>query len=64
MKQILFAWFVLTNTFACITFSINVNNSLMLDSAFPWIVGISLAAITNYLLAKKLKISGFFIARA
>ncbi|HGH4641131.1 TPA: hypothetical protein ACJIWV_002926 [Enterobacter asburiae] len=59
MKQILFAWFVLTNTFACITASINVNNSLMLDSAVPWIVGISLAAITNYLLAKKLKKSGF-----
>jgi hypothetical protein len=31
----------------------------MLDSAVPWIVGVSLGVITNYLLAKKLKESGF-----
>jgi hypothetical protein len=36
-----------------------VNNSLMLASTVPWVVGISLAAITNYLLAKKMKKSGF-----
>ncbi|VDZ82827.1 Uncharacterised protein [Kluyvera intermedia] len=59
MRQVLFAWFVLTNTFACITASINLNNSLMLDSVVPWIVGVSLAAISNYLLAKKLKNSEF-----
>ncbi|EMA2443907.1 TPA: hypothetical protein RRY60_003769 [Klebsiella pneumoniae] len=55
MKQILFTWFAFTNTYACITASINVNNSLMLNSAVPWIVGVSLGVITNYLLAKKLK---------
>ncbi len=59
MKQILFAWFVLTNTFACITVSINLSSSLKLDSAVPWVVGVSLATLTNYLLAKKLKKSGF-----
>lgn len=59
MKQILFTWFVLTNTYACITASINVNNSLMLDSSVPWIVGVSIAVISNFLLAKKLKESGF-----
>ncbi|KMH15078.1 hypothetical protein SM62_00752 [Klebsiella variicola] len=31
MKQILFTWFAFTNTYACITGSINVNNSLMLS---------------------------------
>ncbi|ASV20884.1 hypothetical protein [Klebsiella quasivariicola] len=59
MKQILFTWFAFTNTYACITASINVNNSLMLNSAVPWIAGVSLGVITNYLLAKKLKDSGF-----
>ena len=59
MKQILFTWFAFTNTYAFITASINVNNSLMLNSAVPWIVGVSLGVITNYLLAKKLKESGF-----
>ncbi|WP_431612869.1 hypothetical protein [Enterobacter chengduensis] len=33
--------------------------AMELDSGVPWIVGISLAAITNYLLANKLKKSGF-----
>ncbi|PXL03266.1 hypothetical protein DMS22_21205 [Klebsiella variicola] len=56
-KQLLFAWFVLTNTFFCITVSINVNNLFMLNSAIPWIIEISLAAITNYLLAKSLIIN-------
>ncbi|MCI1899599.1 MAG: hypothetical protein LKI85_14675 [Enterobacter sp.] len=55
MKKMLFAWFVLTNSFACITFSINVNKSLMFDSAIPWVIGVSLASITNYLLVKKLR---------
>lgn len=59
MKQILFTWFAFTNTYACIAASINVNNSLMLDSVVPWIVGVSLGVITNYLLAKKLKVSRF-----
>lgn len=58
MKQILFAWFVLTNTFACITASIRVSTSLMYDSSFPWIMGVAIATVTNYLLAKKLRKNG------
>lgn len=47
----------LTNTFLCITVSINLNNLFMLNSAIPWITGVSLAAITNYLFAKSLIIN-------
>lgn len=60
MKQIVFAWFILTNTFACITLSINVNNMLMINSAIQWILGVLLASITNYLLVKTVGKSTFF----
>lgn len=55
MNCILQEWFILTNTFTCITAINKAVDSTALPPSILWVVGISVAAITNYYLVKKLK---------
>ena len=48
-----------TNTYACITANINVEQLVNVDSAVPWIVGVSLGVITTTYWLKTKRKAGF-----